>query len=255
MTDRPRAQRLADAAYDALLDAGMPEETWVSLPVPVLRDARLVASFFAIVTIPVPDGTNHQAYRPMATVVVDWEAEQVVETSIRPDILPVEEDTPVGLAFPLQLAGPPSDELEERIFLACDEAYRRVEDAATAYGRGLVADAVALQARGCERAYRAYIGPALWPLYVELNPDFFRWLEGSPPPAPAEPSAWSPTHLVPPQGMGAWSAPDPTAPILVNLEPALPLRVARTLGDWSEVVASNGWTGWVDGRLLKEVDR
>ena len=63
MTDRPRAQRLADAAYDALLEAGMPEETWVSLPVPALLDARLVANFFAIVTIPVPDGFSSGVVR------------------------------------------------------------------------------------------------------------------------------------------------------------------------------------------------
>lgn len=255
MSERPRAQRLADVAYEALLDAGMPEETLVSLPVPVRRDSGLFAAFFATVSIPTLDGTNHQVFPPMANVEVDWQGEQVVEVAIRPDVLPVEEDTPVGLLFPPQLAGPPTDEMEERIYAARDGAFRTVDDAATAYGRGLAAQVVALAATGCLRAYRAYVGTDLWKYYVELSPDFFRWLEGDTIPEPAEPGGWSPTHVVPSEGMAAWETPDPDTPVIANLDPALPLRIVRSLGDWVEVVASNGWTGWVDGRLLEEVPR
>lgn len=63
--------------------------------------------------------------------------------------------------------------------------------------------------------------------------------------------AWAPTHVVPASGMSAWPAPDPTAAVVANLAPGLPLELVERRGDWGHVVASNGWTGWVDARLLE----
>jgi RsiW-degrading membrane proteinase PrsW (M82 family) len=69
-----------------------------------------------------------------------------------------------------------------------------------------------------------------------------------PPPAPS----WVPTHLVPPGGMQAWHAPDPSQPPMVNLPERLELVVENRAGAWALVRAVNGWRGWVDGRRLVE---
>jgi len=61
---------------------------------------------------------------------------------------------------------------------------------------------------------------------------------------------WAPTHLVPPEGMQAWTAPDPSQPSAVNLSGNLEVTVVDRAGDWARVVAVNGWSGWVDGRRL-----
>ncbi len=72
-------------------------------------------------------------------------------------------------------------------------------------------------------------------------------------PASAPSSGWLPTHAVPPGGLQAWGSPDPATPVAANLDAGLPLRVLERAGDWARVEASNGWTGWVDGRRLEQV--
>ncbi|MFE9643464.1 hypothetical protein ACFYO0_04785 [Streptomyces sp. NPDC006365] len=58
-----------------------------------------------------------------------------------------------------------------------------------------------------------------------------------------------PTHVVPQAGMPAWEAPDPARPA-VPLDALLPVRLVDRLGDWGHIVCANGWSAWVDGRLL-----
>ncbi|MFJ5552789.1 hypothetical protein [Streptomyces sp. NPDC093225] len=61
-----------------------------------------------------------------------------------------------------------------------------------------------------------------------------------------------PTHVVPQDGLAAWEAPDvsrPTAP----LDPFLPVQLLARRGEWAEIACANGWTAWVDGRLLVAV--
>ncbi|MFC5911151.1 hypothetical protein [Streptacidiphilus monticola] len=58
-----------------------------------------------------------------------------------------------------------------------------------------------------------------------------------------------PTHVVPPDGLPSWSAPDPAQPS-VPLDPVLPVRLTEVIGDWGHVTCSNGWQTWVDSRLL-----
>jgi Bacterial SH3 domain len=67
-------------------------------------------------------------------------------------------------------------------------------------------------------------------------------------PAPA--GGWTPSHSVPPQGLRAWGAPDPAGPVVANLAPGLPIQVAEVRGAWARVICSNGWTGWIDGRII-----
>ncbi len=68
-----------------------------------------------------------------------------------------------------------------------------------------------------------------------------------PPPAVA---GWAPTHIVPPTGMAAWVVPDPNSPPMVGLAGGVQLSILEQQGAWARVMGSNGWTGWVDGRLL-----
>lgn len=58
-----------------------------------------------------------------------------------------------------------------------------------------------------------------------------------------------PSHVVPPDGLPTWSAPDATRPS-APLDPLLPVQVAERRGDWALALCSNGWSAWVDGRLL-----
>ncbi len=70
-------------------------------------------------------------------------------------------------------------------------------------------------------------------------------------PAPQQAAGgWAPSHSVPPQGLRAWGAPDPSGPVVANLAPGLPIQVAEVRGAWARVICSNGWTGWIDGRII-----
>lgn len=80
---------------------------------------------------------------------------------------------------------------------------------------------------------------------------------GSPAPGPASgpaatPAPWSATHVTPQNGIYAWSEPDGSRAPAVTLDPGLEVRVAEWNGVWARVEASNGWSGWVDGRALIE---
>ncbi|MFV5992644.1 hypothetical protein ACNPQM_09355 [Streptomyces sp. NPDC056231] len=61
-----------------------------------------------------------------------------------------------------------------------------------------------------------------------------------------------PTHVVPPDGMSAWEAPDVTRPT-EPLDPLLPVQLLGRQGDWGQILCANGWSAWVDGRLLVSV--
>ncbi|MCX5379895.1 hypothetical protein [Streptomyces sp. NBC_00091] len=71
--------------------------------------------------------------------------------------------------------------------------------------------------------------------------------------ASAEPgTGFRPTHVVPQDGLPAWEAPDvsrPTAP----LDAFLPVQLLSRRGEWGEILCANGWSAWVDGRLLVAV--
>jgi SH3 domain-containing protein len=84
---------------------------------------------------------------------------------------------------------------------------------------------------------------------VGLQPQCLRCgtpLTATPPGA----SGFAPTHHVPPSGLDAWPSPDATAPPSTHLDPGLPVQVVDRLGDWAKIMASNGWTAWVDARVI-----
>jgi len=74
------------------------------------------------------------------------------------------------------------------------------------------------------------------------------------PVAPAAPTGWMPTHRAAPPGQQSWDQPDPSRP-MTPLAGYLDLMVVQRVGDWARVVASNGWSGWVDARLLIPIQR
>jgi hypothetical protein len=65
-----------------------------------------------------------------------------------------------------------------------------------------------------------------------------------------EAPTWTPTHVVPEGGMPAWASPDPSAQAVATLAAGTQLQVQEWQEGWARVAASNGWSGWVDGRRL-----
>ncbi|MFG2295816.1 hypothetical protein [Streptomyces sp. NPDC048603] len=61
-----------------------------------------------------------------------------------------------------------------------------------------------------------------------------------------------PTHVVPREGLPAWETPDTSRPTM-PLDAFLPVRLLSRRGAWGEIQCANGWTAWVDGRLLVTV--
>ncbi|EFL13580.1 conserved hypothetical protein [Streptomyces sp. C] len=58
--------------------------------------------------------------------------------------------------------------------------------------------------------------------------------------------------MVPQDGLPAWEAPDVSRPTAA-LDPFLPVRLLSRRGEWGEILCANGWSAWVDGRLLVAV--
>ena len=61
------------------------------------------------------------------------------------------------------------------------------------------------------------------------------------------------THLTPIAGMDSWPRPDAQATLGPRISENLEVQVLDRAGDWAKVVFSNGWSAWVDGRLLLPV--
>jgi hypothetical protein len=103
--------------------------------------------------------------------------------------------------------------------------------------------AASFGAAGSSLPSPSFGGAAAQPSYTPLS--------GQPAqqPHPAS-TAFAPTHTVPPQGMQAWAAPDPNGAVVATLGGGLPIQITEVRGAWAHVLCSNGWTGWVDGRII-----
>jgi len=77
--------------------------------------------------------------------------------------------------------------------------------------------------------------------------------EPEPIPEPAAAAPWAATHQAPASGMSAWTEPDPTMAPATTLAAGVQLRMEEQRGAWAAVTANNGWTGWVDARILQVV--
>ncbi|MGW1541592.1 hypothetical protein ACWCPM_15380 [Streptomyces sp. NPDC002309] len=60
------------------------------------------------------------------------------------------------------------------------------------------------------------------------------------------------THVIPADGLAAWEVPDVSRPT-VPLDALLPVQLLERRGDWARIMCCNGWSAWVDGRLLVPV--
>lgn len=70
--------------------------------------------------------------------------------------------------------------------------------------------------------------------------------------SPGPAADFRPTHIVPQDGLPAWETPDLSRPT-VPLDAFLPVRLLSRRGEWGEILCANGWSAWVDGRLLLAV--
>jgi RsiW-degrading membrane proteinase PrsW (M82 family) len=108
----------------------------------------------------------------------------------------------------------------------------------------------ALQAqRQAIRSIRAEIAGIPFPFPAPAFP--------SPPAAisaqvPAPGARPAPTRVVPAGGLPVWAVPDPARPPVAVIPEGVPVVVAARDGEWAQIRNANGWTGWVDGRLLIE---
>ena len=63
--------------------------------------------------------------------------------------------------------------------------------------------------------------------------------------------AYIATNLVPPEGLPAWLAPDPSFPPAAHLAAGLDVMAVTWREDgWAQIRCANDWTAWVDGRRL-----
>lgn len=70
--------------------------------------------------------------------------------------------------------------------------------------------------------------------------------------SPGEAADFRPTHIVPQEGLAAWETPDLAHPT-VALDEFLPVQLLSRRGEWGEILCANGWSAWVDGRMLVPV--
>jgi hypothetical protein len=57
-------------------------------------------------------------------------------------------------------------------------------------------------------------------------------------------------YRIPAGGLSAWAEADASVPAVAHLDEGLDVDMVERLGEWGRVVCSNGWSGWVDARLL-----
>ncbi|MER7754986.1 hypothetical protein [Kitasatospora sp. NPDC097643] len=75
-----------------------------------------------------------------------------------------------------------------------------------------------------------------------------------PPPTTTVGPVFRPTHRVPSGGMSAWVAPDPALTAVTRIDARVELQVLERAGAWAHIVCSNGWSAWVDGRRIEEIE-
>jgi Bacterial SH3 domain len=63
-------------------------------------------------------------------------------------------------------------------------------------------------------------------------------------------AAWAPTHTLR-RPAPAWAQPDAALAAVATIEQRTQVQVLERYGDWTRVLCSNGWSGWIDGRDLK----
>jgi RsiW-degrading membrane proteinase PrsW (M82 family) len=102
-----------------------------------------------------------------------------------------------------------------------------------------------------ELAAAPYPSPMLQPWAVGPNGPPAAGAPAASPVLPPAPQG-SRVYLVPHGGLAVWGTPDRASLPMGVLPDRLELVVVASAGAWAQVRSVNGWTGWVDGRLLVE---
>lgn len=243
------AAGLRRRAHEEASRAGAPAEIAISYPVPSRDAGGLVGVLFATVAVATSDRMNFELYPPAMRIRLRWATGEALAVETPHGIEPIERQQPLGLLRAAEFVGPRYEEQEDRLAELETALLDLLDRLALVYGA--TEDDPGLRAEGLA-VFRRLVPEPIRAAYTDLNPDFLGWLEGVAGAGAGEQTgaAWSPTHLVPPGGMQAWAVPDPGTPVIATLDPGLPLQVVEIAGDWGRVVASNGWTGWVDARRL-----
>jgi SH3-like domain-containing protein len=63
-----------------------------------------------------------------------------------------------------------------------------------------------------------------------------------------------PAYSVPSGGMPARALPDLSCSVVAHLDPGLTVELVERRGDWANIVCSNGWSAWVEARVLVDAD-
>jgi SH3-like domain-containing protein len=50
--------------------------------------------------------------------------------------------------------------------------------------------------------------------------------------------------------MACWASPEVAGPLVATLDSGVEVRVIEHQSHWAHIVCANGWTTWVDSRLL-----
>ena len=153
----------------------MPEAAFVSLPIPVMRDGTLAASFFAAIAVARADGTNDEMCAPTVEITLDWATGRQLDLRVLDATASSAKDVPVVAIRPLLFQVPLTPALAEQLEGEIRRLDMLLEAVVRRYGAVPQRPPMDDGTRYLEqfedlvpRAARAY--------YTDLNPDFFAWV-------------------------------------------------------------------------------
>lgn len=170
----PRSRALAAEARRILTPAFVPAETLVSMPIPLLRDGKLAAGFFAATTIPRPDGTNEDMLPPTLELVLDWETGAQLELRVleSADLA----SKPTVAVRPLTFQMPLNDDLRGQIAGQVQRLEMLMEPVVARYGANPQRPPMDDGTRYLEQ-FQDLVPRAAQVYYKAMNPDFYAWVE------------------------------------------------------------------------------
>ena len=154
----------------------MPGDACVSLPIPVLRDGTLAASFFAAITVPRADGTNEDMFAPAVEITLDWATGRQLELRVLRPPGSTAEDAP---AIPIRshvFQGPLTAALEQELDAQMQRLDTLLDAAVRRYGALPQRPPMDDGTRYLEQ-FEDLVPLAARPYYTAISPDFFAWVE------------------------------------------------------------------------------
>ena len=171
----PRARALAAEARRILTPAFVPEDALVSHPIPVLRDGKTAAAFFAATTVPRPDGTNEDMLPPTLELILDWATGQQLDLRVLDKPAASEQASGVALR-PLLFQMPLTNELKAQINGQVQRLEMLLEPTVSRYGAVPQRPPMDDGTRYLEQ-FQDLVPRAVQAYYTALSPAFFAWVE------------------------------------------------------------------------------